>query len=171
MTLIKLGVYINNLCKDFDYLLISLTLFIADVRLPGTLMVVCSLHGGGDDCRRGGGTRPTPEKKGRVAFTAGRKCMYLCVEIAKQMSISFSIPPPHAHTHCLELQDTKLCGSLLVRYWQHISVLIRASRCAGWQGRPELEQADGIRVAQSGSHLSLARSCFIFKALSLWHRS
>lgn len=33
MTLIKLSVYINSLCKDFDYLLFCLTLLIADVRL------------------------------------------------------------------------------------------------------------------------------------------
>lgn len=43
-----------------------------------------------------------------------------------------------------------MCGSLLVRYWQNISVLIRAPRCAGWQGRPELEQAAGIRVTGMG---------------------
>lgn len=38
----------------------------------------------------------------------------------------------------------------MVRDWQNISVLIRASRCAGWQGRPELEQAAGIRVTGMG---------------------
>lgn len=68
--------------------------------------------------------------------------MYLRVETAKEASISLSIPPPHGHTHCLELQEAKVCGSLLVRYWQHILVLINASRCSGWQRRPELEQAD-----------------------------
>lgn len=76
--------------------------------------------------------------------------MYLCVEIAKQANISFNIPPPHEHTHRLELQEAKVCGSLLVRSWQHISVLIKALRCAGWQGRPELEHADGIQVTRIG---------------------
>lgn len=81
-----------------------------------------------------------------------------------------------------------MCGSLLVRCWQHISVLFSVLRCAGWQGRPELEQADGIRVTGMsfltpklpvakgihlnraepgnlllGSHLSLARSCLLLK--------
>lgn len=33
MTLTKLNVYINSLCKGFDYLLFCLTLLVADVRL------------------------------------------------------------------------------------------------------------------------------------------
>jgi len=119
--------------------------------------------------------------------------MHLCVEIAKQASISFSIPPPHAHTHRLELQEAKVCGSPSLRYWQHASVLIRASRCAGWQGRPESEQADGIRVTavafqapklplakglhlnraepgnllKLGSHLSLAHSGLILSIIPI----
>lgn len=52
-----------------------------------------------------------------------------------------------------------MCGSLLVRYWQNISVLIRASRCAGWQGRPELEQAAGIRVTGMGFLLPKLPDC------------
>lgn len=37
--------------------------------------------------------------------------MYLCMEIAKQADISFSIPPPHKHTHCLELQKAYCVGA------------------------------------------------------------
>lgn len=65
--------------------------------------------------------------KNRVAFIAGRKCMYLCGDSKTSKYFpQHSSPSPHEHTHCLELQEAKSCGSLLVRYWQQISVLIRA---------------------------------------------
>lgn len=46
-------------------------------------------------------------------------------------------------------------------------------RCAGSQGRPELEDNDGIRVTPRLPQLPLAKhlqlsSCFILKPLSQW---
>lgn len=65
--------------------------------------------------------------KNRVAFIAGRKCVYLCGDSkTSKYFLQHSSPSPHAHTHCLELQKAKASGSLLVGYWQQICVLLRA---------------------------------------------
>lgn len=68
----------------------------------------------------------SPLKK-RVAFTAGRKCVCLCGDSkTSKYFLRLSSPSPHAHTHRLELQEAKACGSPLVRYWQEICVLLGA---------------------------------------------
>lgn len=91
----------------------------------------------------------------------------MCVEIGKQPNSSFSIPPTHAHTHCLELKEAEACGSSLVRCWQHTSVLIRASRCVGWQVRAELEQAHGIQSLRWASSLQSCPMAKGFRASGL----
>lgn len=54
--------------------------------------------------------------KNRVAFIAGRKCVYLCGDSkTSKYFLQHSTPSPQAHTHRLELQEAKACGSFLVR--------------------------------------------------------
>lgn len=60
------------------------------------------------------------------------------VEIGKRVNVSSSIPPPHAHAHCLELKEAEASGSFSGWSRQRISVLIGAYPAVGG-GKRELD--------------------------------
>lgn len=139
LTLTKLRVYTNSLCKGSECLLVPL--------MPFRASTGQQLHGGVGDCRRGGISPPE-----RMSGPPGRKEMHINACGDRKRSECFLQYSSPSRTR--PLPGAKGGRSV----WELLGMVSAAhlrphrgiSSCGGWQARAELGQAHGIQVPKVG---------------------